>query len=578
MSCHKNKLKHIPFLVFTLLVSACSAGGNTNLRLQRHSGSKETNKVKGALQDSIVETSSIKSIDGQVKAVVKDARGVETVLAPQRMLRLTKSQIENSLSDIFVPITFENVKFDDDDPNNVFESASARGILTSSSGADRIWGGAFQAAELIVKRRGELPFLKDCTFDNPADACIGSALNLLADRLWRRSLNSDEKKAFQALVSLAKSRNAPQGQALTYSLQAFLASPSFHYATLSDRPVFGAAKAVPLPSLSVATKLSLFLTDSLPDKELVEASKNGTLETSQGIKVQMNRLLATTRGKQLAKRFFNQAWNVRLLQTQSKSEKTFPDWNASLYAQAISEFERFLEDVSVTRKADLREVFTGRKSYLGSELAKFYGVSVGAAGGSVEIPADRSGLITSVAVLAANSRSDGTSPTKRGVFLLERVLCQNVPMAPDNVMLSLPEATKSGLSERQRLELHRTNATCAACHKVFDPLGLSLEVFDGIGRQRTMDGSEQITTSLNFADKTYPKFRNFAEGLEKNPQVTECFAKNMLSFSTGVVEHALAKNHIQMGSDLVLAGGSFGKLVELTAISPYFLYYSSEPN
>jgi hypothetical protein len=174
-------------------------------------------------------------------------------------------------------------------------------------------------------------------------------------------------------------------------------------------------------------------------------------------------------------------------------------------------------------------------------LAKTYGMTV-KAGGFEQMatnPKQRGGIMTQAAVLASLSGSVESSPVKRGVFVRSRLLCQPPPPPPANGVPAFPEPMPNQ-TQRQRLESHRSNATCAACHSFFDPLGLAFEHFDGVGVYRDKDQGVTIDASGELSDTDVDgKFADSVELMKmlKSSQIAaDCLTTQFYRFAVGRLE------------------------------------------
>jgi len=153
----------------------------------------------------------------------------------------------------------------------------------------------------------------------------------------------------------------------------------------------------------------------------------------------------------------------------------------------------------------------------------------------VELPNNRKGLLTHAAVLALTSNPTRTSPVKRGKWILENVLGDPPPSAPPSVPSLDQGEQKVDASLRERLEIHRSNPSCAGCHKLMDPIGLGLENFDVIGKWRDRDGNNAIDAKGQLIDgRTFDGPAELVSHLSaKKPQITENFVTRMLTYALG---------------------------------------------
>jgi hypothetical protein len=316
-------------------------------------------------------------------------------------------------------------------------------------------------------------------------------------------------------------------------------SPKFLYLipTGEADPAEGGARR--FTNYEMASRLSYFLWDSTPDQNLLDAAGRGELVTSAGLATQVGRMLGMPRGRGLINRFLAQSWNISRLDESDKDKTTFPLWSAALLSGFREEFRRQLDDIVFTRQADLREIFDGRNTFVNRDVSKLYGMTAPSSD-FVRAPLDthRSGLFTSGAAIAANSPRDRSSPTKRGVFVLERLLCQGIPAPPANVdtsALNDPKKTANFPTVRAKLDAHRSEPACANCHGLFDPLGYALENFDGIGAFRTTENGVTIDATGTLGTQKFDGGRDLANWIHDDPRATHCMARRLYEFGVGHV-------------------------------------------
>jgi hypothetical protein len=209
-----------------------------------------------------------------------------------------------------------------------------------------------------------------------------------------------------------------------------------------------------------------------------------------------------------------------------------------------AEVLRFFEYIFIENRP-VAELLSARLPFVDASLASHYGLP--APGGTVGqmkqtdlsmVP--RMGLITMGAVLTATSHSDGTSPVKRGQFVLDNLMCQPVPPPPPEaqaeiekkMMMQPPGAAAT--TWREQLEEHRRNPQCAGCHRLMDPIGLGLENYDAVGQYRTMDRRRPIDPSGDLPDGTrFSGALELAGMLAKDPRFTRCLTRKLATFMIG---------------------------------------------
>jgi hypothetical protein len=186
-----------------------------------------------------------------------------------------------------------------------------------------------------------------------------------------------------------------------------------------------------------------------------------------------------------------------------------------------------------------RSLFDSRTMFVNSELAALYELPDPARTGFVEIelPEDgpRAGMLGHASLLAVLSHGHASSPTLRGKFVRESLLCQTIPSPPPNVG-EIPEPSPDLPTMRERLAIHRENATCASCHAMTDPIGLGLENFDAIGAFRTLENEAWIDPSGELDGEVFADARELGEALRDHPELMRCLVRNLFRFTSGRVE------------------------------------------
>jgi hypothetical protein len=193
------------------------------------------------------------------------------------------------------------------------------------------------------------------------------------------------------------------------------------------------------------------------------------------------------------------------------------------------------------RRGDFLSLYDDRKTFVNDELAAFYGLPVRRQAGfyPAEFPLEsrRAGLLGAGAILAGHALPHRTSPTERGKFVAEMLLCRSVPPPPNDVPPLAPPAGPE-VTLRQRLELHRKAPSCASCHAKMDPMGFGMEDFDGVGRYRTMDGTSPVDASgvLEGRGLDGSSFNGLAElgaALRRQPVLAPCLVSKVFAKALG---------------------------------------------
>lgn len=349
----------------------------------------------------------------------------------------------------------------------------------------------------------------------------------------RKILTEIERKAFRRPVTdrdletslsfYQKGRNGANFEAgIENALTYVLASPSFLYRAESDPANAVPGSVHPITDLEFASRLSFFLWSSPPDDELLKLAAQNKLRDPATLRKQTLRMLADSKAEALSKNFADQWWTVRNLEGIEPDLDEFPNFDANLKQALTREAELFFGSI-VRENRSVLDLLTADYTFVNERLALHYGIP-NVRGDqfrrvTLEDP-QRWGLLGKGGVLMATSYANRTSPVLRGKWILENVL-GTPPAAPPPDVPALKENVPGvkAQSVRQILEQHRANPACATCHRIMDPLGFSLEVFDVTGAYRTSDHGNPVDSSGQLADGT--KVNGpvaLREALMKHPQ------------------------------------------------------------
>ncbi len=219
----------------------------------------------------------------------------------------------------------------------------------------------------------------------------------------------------------------------------------------------------------------------------------------------------------------------------AKDARVYPMVTGSTLADAREQTLRTIIDHLLNQQADYRDLFTTRKTFMSMPLAAVYNTPAGDGWVPFEFSenSNRMGLLTHMSYLAANSHSVRSSPTLRGKALRELFLCQKVPPPPPNVDFSLLEEAGHAATARERLNVHSTNPSCAGCHLVTDPMGLSLENFDGAGRFRQTENGAPIDIAGELDGVFYDDVAGLAIAMRNHPKLSYCLVNRLYAYGTG---------------------------------------------
>ncbi len=365
-------------------------------------------------------------------------------------------------------------------------------------------------------------------------ACLGSFISDFGLRAWRRPVDASEVARYQALGAMIGLGDP--WKALAYVTAAMLQSPHFLYRVELGEPDPDHAGWMRYTSYEMAARLSFLMRNSFPDKDLFAAAARGDLTTTAGILEQANRLLndvAPT--EQMIKRLYQEYLDLPLL-----ADVVFPkamDPKGTMAASMESEVEDLVTRVGLREPADMRTLFTTRTTAVNADLAALYGLppAVGIALQPADLPTDgsRAGLLTTGALLTLNNRPNRTSPTIRGFFVRQRLLCGTVPPPPAGIPPISENDAGPPKTIREKLELHRTNATCNACHQLMDPIGLGMEDFDQFGQHRTTYDTGQVVDDGGDLDGApFKGAKDLGALLAQDPRTTTCLVKQLFRYAS----------------------------------------------
>ena len=331
-------------------------------------------------------------------------------------------------------------------------------------------------------------FICQPTASGDEASCAHKIVQNLARRAFRRPVTGED---LNPLMAFYKSGHAVAGfeGGVRDALSAILASPHFLYRA---EPGDGAGGIRTLSDLELASRLSFFLWSSLPDEELLTLATQSRLSNPDVLAGQVSRMLADPRARSLSDDFAFQWLNIAKLDEITPDRRQFPHASGLLDPRAMfkEELRLFIDSVLRSNRS-VTELLTADHTFLNERLAMHYGIETVKGSHFRRVTLDdkaRHGLLGKGAILMLTAYPNRTSPVLRGAWILDRLL-GTPPSDPPLDVPSLPENKRGqpATTLRARLEQHRANPTCFACHGVMDPLGLALENFNAVGQFRAND-------------------------------------------------------------------------------------------
>jgi hypothetical protein len=324
------------------------------------------------------------------------------------------------------------------------------------------------------------------------------------------------------------------------SLEAMLASPRFLFRIESEPADVQPGETYRLAGIDLANRLSFFLWGSNPDSELLALAESGKLTRTRTLRAQAERLLADPRAESLSTRFAALWLRLQDLDKVEPDEYWYPHYTQQL-TQAMRRETELLFHHLVQEDRSFLELYSADYSFMNERLARHYGIP-GVYGDEfrrVDYPNDqRRGILGHGSILTQTSLGNRTSPVLRGKWVVE-VLVGTPPPPPPAGVPDLEETAgaKDGevLTTRRRMEMHRANPICAACHKVMDPIGLALDNFDVTGRWRIRENDAPLDTRSTFYDGTEISTpADLSAALLKRPiPLVREFTGNLMAYALG---------------------------------------------
>ena len=494
--------------------------------------------------------------------------------------RLSEQEYRNSIADIFGK---------DIAVQGMFEpQIRISGLVATSSSVLSVTPAGFEAFSKMAdnialqvtdeKHRSKLITCAPKSVKAADDVCASQILGHYGLLLFRRPLTASELKARMDLARAMTKSSDDFYTGLRYGLAQLLQSPNFLF-----RKEVAARKdgTLTLEPYSRATRLSYLMWDTTPDSELLQSAQSGELNTAAGLEKQVNRLLASPRLETGMRAFFTDMLALDTFDTVSKDALIYPKWGGAMPVSAKEETLRTVIDLTLRENGDVRDMMTTRKTFINRSMAALYDVDFTFDDDWMpyEFPKEsgRSGIVTQVSMLSMFSHPGQSSPTKRGVALMDIFLCEPTPTPPANVDFSAINDTSGPLKTvRERLMAHATTPTCASCHTHSDPIGLSLEGFDTIGGRRLKENGQLIDLSASLQGKKFQDGTGLGQYLHDNPKFPACVARKLYAYAKAVdteeVEPSVFKAAYKSFTD---SGYRLRALIKGLALSPEFFTASA---
>ena len=459
--------------------------------------------------------------------------------------RLTHSQYNHTVRDLLGDQSSPADQFPPDDFINGFrdqyEAQNLSPLLAESysTAAERLAANAF--------RSGDTHHLIPC---KPSAECRARFVASFGQKAFRRPLKTAEQQRYEALF--ARETDFARGAQLV--VEAMLQSPNFLFRLDS-------ATDPNLKPYAAASQLSYSLWDSMPDDALLAAAARGELATPPGVERMARAMLQDPRAHEMLEEFVSEWLRIDRVLSATR-DRRFQQFTRETAVAMGKEAQLFIGDL-VWNDRNFMTAYTADYGFMNAELASIYGVEAPAREfDKAPFPpgSERAGLLGQALFLTASSKPEDSSVTGRGLFIREQFLCQHVPPPPPGVDTNLPPSTEAHpQTNRERMAAHTTEAVCASCHGLIDPIGWGFEKFDPIGARRETyrltfasglraEGGGRgrmnvvnlpLNTSgnvLGLKDANFSSPRELGAILAANRQCQECVVKQFFRYTAGRME------------------------------------------
>jgi hypothetical protein len=463
--------------------------------------------------------------------------------APALARRLQPDQYRRVIADVFGPTIKVEGRFEPGVRDDGLFAVGAGHVGVTSTGMEEYDAMARGIAAQVVSEAHRATLIpcvpKSAT--EPDDDCAARFFAKAGPLLYRRPLAQDELDEARRLAGIAALTLKSFYSGLEMALAGMLESPQFLFRRQVAEPDPNHSGAYRLDAYSKASQLSFFLWNAGPDAKLMAAAQSGRLNSQSGLAGEVDRMLQSPRLEAGVRAFFTDMLQFDLFDTLAKDAQIYPKWTVKVAHDAQEQTLRGIVDLLLWQHGDYRDLFTTRKTFLTPLLGSIYGVPVAQRGDADEQPYEfpegdpRAGLHAQASFVALHSHEGLSSPTLRGKALRELLLCEPVPAPPGNVNFATAQDTHNPnfKTMRARLTAHRTDPTCAGCHKLMDPMGLALENFDSDAGYRSAENGQPLDTSGELDGIEFTDAAGLGRALHDNPATGPCFVRRLYSYATG---------------------------------------------
>ncbi len=454
---------------------------------------------------------------------------------PMRLL--TRAEFDNTIADLLGDTSNPSKDFPREPIVHGFDNDAKSLQVTDESVTRYLEAAESIAAGVMANRKDRI--LPCQTRDT---ACADTFITTTGRRLFRRALTIEERAAFKVFFQqVFASQNGNFETAIEWTLQVMLQSPQFLYRF--EEGVVPPSKwdmRTPLLGTELASRLSYLLWASAPDDTLLDLAEAGQLEDPAVVEAQAKRLLSDARSMRGRMRFVSLWLRADDISRLSKDPVNYPNFSPALAAAWQQSFDLFLRD-SLSREGTLKALLVSDRLYV-NDLMESYANRSGLNSDFMPVAmpdSQRLGVLTQPGFLARLSSPDQSSPIRRGIFVLEHLMCQPPPNPPPGFN-PVPPPPNTGSTTRERFTQHTVDPNCAGCHSLIDPVGFGFENYDAVGAFRTIENGKPVdakgSVSAAYDTKLSGPFNGISElarRLGDSRQVHDCVASEWMRFAMG---------------------------------------------
>ena len=504
-------------------------------------GAKDSNQPDGSSSNGVTtdtattgETSTA-TTSGETSGVTEPP---PPYAPPEGMLkRLTRPQFANAVRDIF-GYEVDVSKIDADIHNGDFAAVGAASVVTSARGVEQYGTMIEQAVDNIFSDPAKVATFVGCTPVEVTDACVRTFLETVGKRSWRRPLETAEVDQLVGVAQTAATELASALAGIRWATVAMFTSVHFLY-----RPELGAPAGDgtnQLTNYELASRLAFLTWNTLPDQQLLQDAESGVLGTPEGLLAVTERMLQAPVGRESVGAFAEDYMRLDRILTQAKDQEMYEEYTPALQKGMVQDMRRVWEIIAFDEDTSALNLFSTNKVVANAELAGLYGLDQSGLSSDTfkefSLPADgpRIGILAKAGFLSQFANQKEGSPTLRGKFMSEVLMCKPINPPPAGVALELPPSDSDmPTTKRQRLEQHRADAVCASCHAKMDPLGLPFENFDAIGKYRTLDSGLPVDATGEFDGTPVANSTELGQAMSASPLIASCLVRKYYSYAMG---------------------------------------------